>query len=73
MVMTTKEKHELIERLTSLPLGEQLDIIESMIRALRKANVDREAVGQAMDAMVADPGMQRVLRNEDLVTPNAAG
>jgi hypothetical protein len=71
--MTAKEKYELYQRVGQLPLVEQLEIIEALVRQLRKANVDRDAIEEAMDAMVADPGMQRVLRNEDLGTTNAAG
>jgi hypothetical protein len=71
--MTAKEKYELYQRVGQLPLVEQLRIIEGLVRQLRKANVDRGAIEEAMDAMVADPGMQRVLRNEDLEDTNAAG
>jgi hypothetical protein len=71
--VTAKEKYELIERLSSLPATEQLEVIEALIRGLRKASLDRGAIEKAMDAMVADPGMQRVLRNEDLVKSDATG
>lgn len=69
--MTKQDMHEISERVSRLPLYDQLELIERLIRNLRKANVDRDAIEVAMDAMVADPGMQRVLRNEDLVTTNA--
>jgi hypothetical protein len=70
--MTPKEKDELIERISALPLVEQFAFIEALVRQLRQANVDRAAIEEQMDALVADEGMQRVLRNEDLGKSDAA-
>jgi hypothetical protein len=64
--MTSKEKYELTQRIAALPLVEQLEFIEALVRNLRKANTDWEEVGRTMAAMAADPEMQRVLNNEDL-------
>jgi hypothetical protein len=70
-IMTAKEKYELIERISAWSLFEQLEFIEALVRQLRKANTDREAIEKQMDALVADEGMQRVLRNEDLENGDA--
>jgi DNA-directed RNA polymerase subunit F len=79
--MTAQERYEIVERVAKLPPEEQLQLIEELVRSLRRASVDRLAVERTMDEMAADPGMQRVLRNEDvgdsqpgsLVKPNVAG
>jgi len=67
--MSSRERHEIVQRASSLPFAEQLALIEDLIRTLRRSCADQGAIEQQMDALVRDPGMQRVLRNEDLVTP----
>jgi hypothetical protein len=71
--MTRHEKYDMVKRIGQLPLVEQLELVEELLRNLRKANTDDAAIEKAMDAMVADPDMQRVLNNEDLVDHHAAG
>ena len=69
--MTSNEKYELIQRVSKLPTVEQLALIEELIGELRLAFTDHAAIEREMNAMMADPGMQRVLRNEDLLKPGA--
>jgi hypothetical protein len=64
--MTPQEKYELIERISTWTLFDQLEFIEALVRQLRKANTDYAAIEKQMDAMAADEAMQRVLRGEDL-------
>jgi hypothetical protein len=65
--MTTKEKLEIEKRIGELPVIEQLQFVQQLIRQLIKNHfTDHAALERAMDDMVNDPGMQRVLRNEDL-------
>jgi hypothetical protein len=66
-MMTAQEKYEIVQRVAQLPVVEQLALIEELIRNLRRSSIDREAIDQQMDAMVSDPGIQRVIRNEDLI------
>ena len=71
--MNANEKHKFLQMVACLPVAEQLEMVETLIRQLRRSSVDHEAVERDMDEMVADSGMQRVLRNEDMVKANVAG
>jgi len=65
--MTSREKYELEQAIGKLPLVEQLEIVEAILRNLRRANEDHEAMAREVEEMAKDPDMQRVLRGEDLV------
>jgi hypothetical protein len=65
--MTDREKYEIVQRIRALPVLEQLEIIEDLVRNLSMAHTDHEAMAREMEEMANDPAMQRVLNNEDLV------
>ena len=68
------EMHTLEERIATLPPEDQLHLLEWIGSHIRRTYfTDHDALGRAMAEMAADPGMQRVLRNEDIRVQNAAG
>lgn len=67
--MTQDERHTLIRQIAALPLPEQVDIVEGVMRMLRQSFIDPVEEGRLLDEMLADPGFQRVLNNEDLPYP----
>jgi hypothetical protein len=63
-----KELTDLLDRAAKLSPGEQLHIIERLASNIRNEQfTDHAALDRAMEEMAADPGIQRALRNEDLV------
>ncbi len=52
--MTSKEKYEIIERLSQLSTFEQFEFIEGLVRSLHKAFTAHAALERAMAAMAAD-------------------
>jgi hypothetical protein len=72
--MDESEKFELLERIARLPTGEQLEFVEDILRRLRRDSfTDHAALDRDMEQMAADPNVQRVLRNEDLLEAHEAG
>jgi hypothetical protein len=57
--MTDKEKYEIVERIKALPVVEQLAFIEDLVRNLRMAHTDHEAMAREMEEMANDPDFQR--------------
>lgn len=67
MTRNSNELHELQERIAKLTPEEQLYLVERVLAKIRdKHFTDHEALDRDMAEMAADPGMQRVLRGEDL-------
>jgi hypothetical protein len=65
--MTGHERYELLERIGKLTPEEQLMLAEGILRNIRRAHfTDHEALRRDAEAMAADPGIQKALRNEDL-------
>jgi hypothetical protein len=67
--MTRAEMHEIGRRIGQLTVVEQLAFIEQLIRGLRRAFTDDDAMAKDISEMAADPDIQRVLRGEDVVNP----
>jgi hypothetical protein len=59
---------------SSLPVGEQLEVVEELLRRLRRNSfTDHAALERQMEEMANDPGMQRVLSGADLLDSAGAG
>ena len=65
--MTTDEMLEMESRFAAWPVEQQLRFIERLARRIRRDSfTDHAGLAAQMDEMVNDPGMQRVLNNQDL-------
>ena len=72
--MTSNEMSDMERRFAAWPLSDQIRFIERLVRRMRRDSFTDSASGDLdLQAMAADPDIQRVLRNEDLVPKNAAG
>jgi hypothetical protein len=78
MASNRDELFDLQQRIARLTPEDQLYLVERVLAGIRHAHfTDHEAMRKELEAMAADPGIQRVLRNEDLPyggeTRHAAG
>lgn len=64
--MTAQEKYDFTRRVAELSVFEQLEIIEELVRQLRRAHFDHAKFSRELDEMIADPGFQRVLHSDDI-------
>lgn len=71
--MTSQEKYEIERRIAELPLVEQLQFVEALIRNLRRSQTDETETDRLMDEMVTDADMLRILNNQDLGPKHAMG
>jgi hypothetical protein len=72
--MTPNEMSDMERRFAAWPLPDQIRFIERLVRRIRHDSFADSANGDLdLQAMAADPDIQRVLRADDLVSKNAAG
>jgi hypothetical protein len=72
--MPQDEMFEMEQTFAGWPVERQLLFVERLLRRMRRDSfTDRAAVEREMEAMANDPGMQRVLNNQDLGPTHAAG
>lgn len=71
--MTSREKYELLQKINSLPTVERLQLVEDVLRDLRKSMIDPREIERGLDEMIADPEFQRMMRGEEEERYDAAG
>jgi hypothetical protein len=68
--MDYQKLNEFATWVSSLSVREQLEVVEELLRRLRRNSfTDHEALARQMQEMAKDPGMQRVLSGADLHDP----
>ncbi|HKI37266.1 MAG TPA: hypothetical protein VKA46_35760 [Gemmataceae bacterium] len=72
--MSPEELFDFEQRVGQLPPGEQMELIERLLRRLRQAYfTDHEALERGLREMAADPDVQRELNQRDEEPRHAAG